>query len=773
MLAFVVLNTFFALCCGPELGPILFISNRDEDGRLIVVNNEQLLTRSLHGFEANSSQVELRHYRVVSVSWKGHYKRLRLEPGKYYLNVPLSACVSQNDQIILADGAVSVICKYGEAKLLPVYAERELLNLGGLGIDIVVKEITELDEYQAYQSLAHFHYRGKVIHGRTAKLILRAFHPMLPKVLGYVELATPLYMNKARANILNAPFKQNGISWQTWNMDTTRRYIHLLVRIARCVVYPEFRGLGLGQMLVKHASEFAANRWQVAGLKPVFLEIAADMLKFVPFAEKAGLHFIGETEGNLKRVYEDMEYLMRNSQRIEDGEIVQEESCGIVDQQVARMRRAFNLIEQEGITIQELLERLQHLSQESVLRDYALFHEIVSLPKPTYIQGLTSEAKQFISERAEQLVQTNDRSTESPTIQPISSHIQLQNVKITFRSQVRRTQQTHAVQQAFGISPDSIQTIVLRNFSISIIPGQVVLVIGPSGSGKTTLLDTLAYGREKDHAEDILVEGKLEFPDNYRPGVFEPIRSKKALIEVLADKSVDKALHLMGLVGLSDAYVYLKRFDELSKGQQFRAMLARLIASDVNVWLVDEFCANLDPVTANVVADKLQRTARKLGATLIAATPNCEHFLASFKPDVVIQLTTAWEQSILEGDDFLQQMLMPQIKSTQIQILRLRSEYLRAIRYGEKRTTIRKGRCDIKQGLLLFECGSDRQVVNVTSVKYCLVEDITFEDAKSDGFADLEALIAELRKIYPGLQNHHQVSIIHFNTMVAEPRDYP
>jgi len=54
--------------------------------------------------------------------------------------------------------------------------------------------------------------------------------------------------------------------------------------------------------LVKHAAEFARQRWQVAGFLPYFLEISADMLKYVPFAEKAGMLFIGETEGNLRRV---------------------------------------------------------------------------------------------------------------------------------------------------------------------------------------------------------------------------------------------------------------------------------------------------------------------------------------------------------------------------------------------------------------------------------------------------------------------------------------
>src|SRR5439155_20933238 len=104
--------------------------------------------------------------------------------------------------------------------------------------------------------------------------------------------------------------------------------------------------------------------------------------------------------------------------------------------------------------------------------------------------------------------------------------------------------------------------------------------------------------------------GNIRWPTDYRPGVFAPVQSEKAMIELLGGRDVQTALHLMGLVGLSDAFVYLKRFAELSNGQQYRALLAQLIASGCNVWIADEFCANLDPITGNVVAARLQQVSR-------------------------------------------------------------------------------------------------------------------------------------------------------------------
>jgi uncharacterized protein len=285
--------------------------------------------------------------RVKRVAWRGHLKEVSLAGKVRRLLLSRSACVSEGDCLRVGKDGAWVACRNGEVRLLPVYWAKESLATGNLHLEFVIKEITEADEFAAYEALTEFHYRGRTLFGRTAKLIVRNFHPGYPQVIGYIELATPFYMNKARTAVLDAPFQANGIQWERWDMPTLRRCIHVIVRIARCVIYPEFRGVDLGQILIRHAAEFARHRWQVAGLKPAFLEISAGMLKFVPFAQRAGMVFIGETEGNLKRVAEDMSYLVRNRSRVKNRDIVKEEACGIVDQQVARMDCAARLMKRE------------------------------------------------------------------------------------------------------------------------------------------------------------------------------------------------------------------------------------------------------------------------------------------------------------------------------------------------------------------------------------------------------------------------------------------
>ncbi|WP_339383587.1 GNAT family N-acetyltransferase [Oculatella sp. LEGE 06141] len=701
---------------------------------------------------------------VKSTTPRGYLKEIKFAESEAKLVLPRSACVSNGDRVQLGDSSAAVICKNGLAQIFPCYAVLETLQVGGLELEFLIKEITEPEEFEAYQALAEFHYRSRIPYGRKATLIVRNFHPIYPKIIGYIEIATSFYMNTARKAILDTQFKVDDIAWDRWDKETSRQYIHTIVRISRCVVYPEFRGLGLGQCLLKHAADFARNRWQMSGIKPYFLEISADMLKFVPFAQKAGMSFIGETEGNLKRVAKDMKYLLKNLDRVELGEIVKEESCGILDQQVARMRRAALLIEEQGWTIEELVERLEKLSHETVLRDFNLFHDIVSLPKPTYFQGLTLEAEDFLKRRIEEVAPKNGYISSPLNSEPINNKILLEKVSLTHVSRVRRTQQSHAIHQAFSISPDDISHKIIHNLSLTIEPGEVVLVTGSSGSGKTTFLDLLL------NKEKIGLSGSIELPDNYRPGSFSAIRSQRALIEVLSRQDIRSTLHLMGLVGLSDAFVYLKRFEELSNGQQYRAKLAQLIASNYNVWIADEFCSTLDLVTANVVANRLQQIARQLKVVLIVASSQPESFAQALRPDKIIQLTTAWEHHVIPGSQFLES-LPTRYSNFTVQSLGIAAKYLPLVRSGQKRSTARKGRLKFKQGLLLLSAKTgDFETVNVTGVRHTRFRCLTEEDAHEDGFTSLSELQKALLEHYPDLSADGWVTIVSFNTSCGKKR---
>lgn len=590
-----------------------------------------------------------RPLKVLSINWKTPQKLVRLSDGQK-LTVSVSSCVGDQDNIIERDGGYYVPCENGEAQLLPLYLRSDTLRCGGIVVPLKVKEVETQQEYESFQQLSEFHYRGHRLHGRTSILIATAAYPLLPAVMGYIQLATPFFMNKCRSELVSAPFKDGNIAWALWDRATSSRRINVFVRIARTVVHPEFRGLGLGQLLVRHARQFAAQHWHVANLKPLFLEIVADMLKFVPFSERAGMHFVGLTQGNLHRVARDMKYLIGQKRKVFAGEVAREDSVGVVDLQVAYMNSALGLMRRFQLKKEEFGIKLQSLMQSVSLADYEELQSIIRLPKPTFLCGVTPKAETFIQERLAKIRPMRPEPLAVGPLSPLSHSITAAQLSVHYTSVVARTKKTQTVQKAFGVTPGSIKATVIKNLDFCIKPKDVVLIAGASGSGKTTVIDLIAErGRPRPN---MILEGSCFVGKDVTIGVLEPIRSKLPIIQLVGGNDTHRALNILNIAGLTEAFLYFKRFDELSAGQKYRFMLARLIDSGANLWLADEFCSTLDEVTASIVAHNLQRHARSVGATVVVAAPHFDTFLRSLKPDRVLKLTSAWEWQSYSGEEF-------------------------------------------------------------------------------------------------------------------------
>jgi GNAT superfamily N-acetyltransferase len=427
---------------------------------------------------------------VRAINWETPQKLVRLSDGQV-LTVSVSSCVGDNDKVVEHNGKFLVPCVNGMAQLLPLYLRSDTLRCGGIVVPLKIKEIETQQEFASYQQLSEFHYRGHRLHGRTSALIATTDFPLLPSVLGYIQLATPFFMNKCRADLVNAPFEHGEVAWNEWDKRTSSRYINTFVRIARTVVHPEFRGLGLGQLLVKHATHFAREHWHVAGFKPLFLEIVADMLKFVPFPERAGMHYIGVTEGNLHRVGRDMAYLIGQKRKVHAGEVAREDSVGVVDLQVAYMNNALALMKKLRLRKEDLNTKLEKLMESMTLEDYEQLQTILRLPKPSFMSGLSDKASKFIVDRLEKVRPLPPKVLELSPLQPIASSITMAKLSVHYTSLVARSRKTQTVQKAFGVTPGSIKATVIKSLDLTIKPKEIVFIAGASGSGKTTLIELL------------------------------------------------------------------------------------------------------------------------------------------------------------------------------------------------------------------------------------------------------------------------------------------
>jgi ABC-type nitrate/sulfonate/bicarbonate transport system ATPase subunit len=172
---------------------------------------------------------------------------------------------------------------------------------------------------------------------------------------------------------------------------------------------------------------------------------------------------------------------------------------------------------------------------------------------------------------------------------------------------------------------------VLDDVSMSVRQGSTVSIVGPSGCGKTTLL-RMIQGLETTFSGDITILGlapsSAEIDAGFvfqQPSLF-PWFTVKRNIEfglrlrarrgrVSADQRV---LELLELVGLSDFATY--RPHQLSGGMQQRVNLARALAIDPAVLLLDEPFSAVDTLTRERLQLVLERSLAELGTTAILVT---------------------------------------------------------------------------------------------------------------------------------------------------------
>lgn len=185
------------------------------------------------------------------------------------------------------------------------------------------------------------------------------------------------------------------------------------------------------------------------------------------------------------------------------------------------------------------------------------------------------------------------------------------NLNKSFQTRVERSDRVIKVAEAFGLGLEDTEFVVLDGIELDIEQGDVIYICGQSGAGKSVLLREISENLAKGGHKVATIDG-VQF-DNSR-----------AIIDQIAPDSMAEAIRLMSIAGISDAYLYIRRPSELSDGQRYRYRLAKLLESDADVWVADEFGAILDRVTAKIVAWNLAKVARAYGKTLVVATTHTD-----------------------------------------------------------------------------------------------------------------------------------------------------
>lgn len=204
---------------------------------------------------------------------------------------------------------------------------------------------------------------------------------------------------------------------------------------------------------------------------------------------------------------------------------------------------------------------------------------------------------------------------------------------------------------------------VLKDVSLQVEEGQVVVILGPSGSGKTTLLRCISFleranGGELsigDYSVDLKRASKRQILETRRKEAFvfqnyNLFANKNAVENVMEGlvtarkmpktEAYEKAMEALEWVGLSDKADYYP--SQLSGGQQQRIGIARAVVLNPELILFDEPTSALDPELVGETLEVIKKVAKK-GITMIVVTHEM-----SFAQDVADKVVFMDEGLVVE-----------------------------------------------------------------------------------------------------------------------------
>jgi NitT/TauT family transport system ATP-binding protein len=201
----------------------------------------------------------------------------------------------------------------------------------------------------------------------------------------------------------------------------------------------------------------------------------------------------------------------------------------------------------------------------------------------------------------------------------------------------------------YYLEREETEFLAFSDVSLSVGDGEFVAIVGPSGCGKTTLLNVVAGLLPYDEGSLVIAGKKVQGPGTDRSMVFQnasllPWRTvfdnvrygmemQRRFDAARMTARAEEMINLVGLAGFEQRYP-----SELSGGMQQRVNLARALATDPEVLLMDEPFAALDAQTREFMQAELLKIWSKSRKTVIFITHQIDE--AVFLADRVVVMGT-------------------------------------------------------------------------------------------------------------------------------------
>jgi ABC-type lipoprotein export system ATPase subunit/GNAT superfamily N-acetyltransferase len=602
---------------------------------------------------------------VKSTRVLGHEKIVRLATTNSVseIKLPRFSQVAKDDTIYINGVNLKKVWLESEDEpgvripILPCFSRAETIPLGSKKIALEFGEIDNEEKNAAYESLERFHYRSSPSlleqeeevssknSGRKAVLLAWLTVGKERVYVGYIELTMPLMMVGPRHKAFSRVFKHNkrgNVGWSHWSQSSLKANLNLIVRIARVVTHPTYRGIGLASRLVNVAEEFSRTRWHIGRRRPIFIEISAEMLNYFDFVSSSGFTYCGHTDGNKKRVAKDMK-AMAKGQKI---------SSGIMSLQKKYFVTLAKFAELNGLDTDSAILRLEQIAASDNPEDasdedsWLLLRKIFRMPRPYYVKGLDAVSEKYLND-----ISVIGEANPRLSVRKRKGTIEIRNLNVAALVPLSKSTPVRIITDSFGLNGKQIRQNLLRVEQFTANSGNIYLFAGASGTGKTMLLDAIGKDDYPLPRNIIFECERFNVSKTVKP---LQIPVDAVIIDYFSDKyGTRTSLKTLAQVGLSEAVPLVKPYWMLSKGQQYRVQLADLTLQDASIWLLDEFAADLDPITAAIISSKLREIVRQLGVIVIVAAANNSHFVKDLKPARILKFDLGTGPRSLTTSEYL------------------------------------------------------------------------------------------------------------------------
>ncbi len=183
----------------------------------------------------------------------------------------------------------------------------------------------------------------------------------------------------------------------------------------------------------------------------------------------------------------------------------------------------------------------------------------------------------------------------------------------------------------FGLTVDRLRNNYINfNCRLEINDGDIVYITGPSGAGKSVLLAELEKSIPASQGVNL---DRIKLPRD------------KTLIDCIDDDFLT-CLRTLSTAGLNDVFCILNQPSNLSDGQKYRFRLAKALAGGKKFVFADEFCSNLDRITAAVISFNIHKFAKRNGVAFILAASH-DDILLDLAPDVLVVKELSGETQVI------------------------------------------------------------------------------------------------------------------------------